>query len=77
MICGAFWIYFGSILGVFWEYFGMTLDVFWEYFGIISGVFWEHFGSMLGSWDAPGGPGGPQEGPKSAQERQNVDFETI
>ena len=69
IIMGLFWDYLGS----FWDIFGIILGAFWEHFWII----FDHFGVILGSWGAPGGPGGPQEGPKSAQERQNVSFDML
>ena len=58
------------ILDVFRNYFGIILEVFWEHFGSIL----KHLGVILGSFWGLGALLGAQEGPKSAQERQNVDF---
>ena len=64
------------IWGQFWDNFGSSLEAFWEYFGQFLS-FWEHFGSFLGPFWGLGALLGAREGPKSAQERQNVDFEMI
>ena len=55
----------------------MILGVCWNQFGVMLGSFGGHFGVILGSWGALGALWGTQEGPKSVQERQNVDFETV
>ncbi len=70
---GHIWDNFGTILGPFWDPFGITLAAFWEHFGTI----WGPFGGIWGPFWALGALLGAQEGPKSAQERQNVDFEMI
>ena len=62
------------ILGVCWNQFGVIWGSFWGYFGSNLGVI---LGVILGFWGALGALWGTQEGPKSVQERQNVDFETV
>ena len=61
-----FRIILGIILDVFGDHVGIILEAFWKYFGAFGG----HFGVILGL----GTFLRAQEGPKSAQERQNVDF---
>ena len=52
------------------ESFGSVLEAFWKHFGSIL----EHLGAILGLFWGLGALSGAQEGPKGAQERQNVDF---
>ena len=60
-----------------WEILRIILGSFQIDFGVIWESFWSHFGVILGSWGALGALWGTQEGPKSVQKRQNVDFETV